>query len=92
MSTLRDSRSSGAKQMSICDGAIEGFGSLTTAPSGFRVDSSGRLWKAGAHEDQPSGFRVTEDGEIVEDEVIAESAGLGRHFGPRPESPGKGRV
>jgi hypothetical protein len=32
---------------------------------------------------------MTEDGEIVEDEVIAESAGLGRHFGQRPE---EGRV
>jgi hypothetical protein len=89
MSILRDPRSSGAKQMSICDGAIEGFGSLTTAPPGFRLDSSGRLWKTGAHHDQPLGFRITEDGELVEDEVIAESAGLGRHFGPRLE---KGRV
>jgi hypothetical protein len=85
MSTLRDSRFSGAKQMSICDGAIEGFGSLTTAPSGFRLDSSGRLWKTGVHGDQPIGFRVTEDGEIVEDEFIAESEGLGRHFGSRRE-------
>jgi hypothetical protein len=89
MSTLRDSRFSAARQMSICDGAIEGFGSLTTAPAGFRLDSSGRLWKTGAHNDQPLGFRMTEDGEIVEDEVIAESAGLGRHFGQRLE---KGRV
>jgi hypothetical protein len=89
MSTLRDSRFSGANQMSICDGAIEGFGSLTTAPPGVRLDSSGRLWKTDAHRDQPLGFRMTEDGEIVEDEVIPESAGLGRHFGQRPE---KGRV
>jgi hypothetical protein len=89
MSTLRDPRFPGAKQMSICDGAIEGFGSLTTAPPGFRLDSSGRLWKTGAHHDQPLAFRMTEDGEIVEDEVIAESEGLGRHFGPRPE---QGRI
>jgi hypothetical protein len=85
MSTLRDSRFCAAVQLSICDGAVEGFGSFTTAPFGFRLDSSGRLWQTGAHDDQPSGFRMTEDGEIVEDEVMAESAGLGRHFGPRPE-------
>jgi hypothetical protein len=81
MSTLRGSRYSGAKQMTICDGAVEGFGSLTSAPPGFRLDSSGRLWETGPRHDQPSGFRMTEDGEIVEDEVIAESAGSGRHFG-----------
>lgn len=84
MPTLRDSRFSGAKQMCVCDGAIEGFGSLTTAPSGFRLDGSGRLWKTGTHHDRPSGFRMTEDGEIVEDEEVAESASSGRHFGLRP--------
>jgi hypothetical protein len=83
MSTLRGSRFSAAVQMSICDGAIEGFGSLITAPPGFRLDSSGRLWETGPHHDQPSGFRMTEDGEIVEDEVVAESEASGRHFGPR---------
>jgi hypothetical protein len=85
MSTLRGSRFFAASQMSICDGAVEGFGSLNTAPSGFRLDSSGRLWSTGTHHDQPSGFRMTEDGEIVEDEVLAESAGLSRHFGMRPD-------
>lgn len=85
MSTLRDSLFSGANQMCICDGAIEDFSSLTSAPPGFRLDSSGRLWKTGAHHDQPSGFRMTEDGEIVEDEFFEESAGLGRDFGPSPE-------
>jgi hypothetical protein len=89
MSTSRDSRYSGAKPMSICDGAIEGFGSLVTAPPGFRLDSSGRLWETRSRHDQPSGFRMTEDGEIVEDEVFAESAGAGRHFGDRPA---RGRV
>lgn len=88
MPNLRDSRFSAAVQMSICDGAIEGFGSLTTAPPGFRLDSSGRLWKTGVHHDQPLGFRITEDGELVDDEVIAESAGLGRHFGPRSTAGG----
>jgi len=89
MPNLRGSRFSAATQISICDGAIEGFGSLSTAPPGFRLDSSGRLWKTGAHGDRPLGFRISEDGEIVEDEVVAESVGLGRHFGPRSE---KGRV
>lgn len=84
MPTLRDSRFSGAKQMSVCDGAIEGFGSLTTAPAGFRLDGSGRLWKTGAHQDKPSGFRMTEDGEVVEDDEVRDNAGSGRHFGPRP--------
>lgn len=88
MPNLRDSRYSGARQMFICDGAIEGFGSLVTAPSGFLLDSTGRLWEEGAHHDRPSGFRMTEDGEIVEDEDFAESAGSDRHFGPRPESEG----
>lgn len=88
MSTLRGSRFSGAEQMSICDGAIEGFGSLITAPPGFRMDSSGRLWETGLRHDQPSGFRMTEDGEIVEDEVRAETVGSGRHFGPRAEKEG----
>ncbi len=84
MPNSRDSRFSAALQMSICDGAIEGFGSLSTAPPGFSLDSSGRLWKTGTHRDEPLGFRITEDGEIVEDEVAAESARLSRHFGPPP--------
>lgn len=88
MSTLRGSRYSGAKQISICDGAIEGFGSLTTAPPGFRLDEAGRLWEIGPHQDQPSGFCMTEDGEIVEDDV-AEGAGANRRFSHRPV---RGRV
>ncbi len=83
MPHLRDSRFSASGQMSICDGAIEGFGSLSTAPPGFRLDSSGRLWITGSHREQPSGFRISEDGELVEDEVAAETVGLGRHFGNR---------
>jgi len=88
MATLRDSRFPGAKQMSVCDGAIEGFGSLTSAPAGFRLDGSGRLWKTSERHGRPSGFRMTEDGEVVEDDV-EEKAGSGRHFGLRP---GQGRV
>jgi|GEM_PF-2768893 len=88
MSTLRGSRYTGAERITICDGGIEGFGSLTTAPPGFRLDNSGRLWATGPHHDQPSGFRITEDGEVVEDEVVAESAASGRRFGPRPGKEG----
>ena len=88
MTTLRGSRDSTAERMSICYGGIEGFGSLTTAPPGFRLDEAGRLWETGPHHNQPSGFRITEDGEIVEDEVVAETAASGRHFGPRSEKEG----
>lgn len=83
MSNLRGSRFPGAKQISIYDGAIEGFGSLSTAPPGFRLDEAGRLWETGPHQDQPSGFRMTEDGEIVEDDV-AEGPGANRRFSHRP--------
>ena len=88
MPNLHGSRYSGAKRMFICDGVIEGFGSLMTAPPGFRLDQSGRLWERGSHRDHPSGLRMTEDGEIVEDDDFAEGAGSGRHYGPRLEREG----
>jgi hypothetical protein len=69
-----------AERFAICDGAVEGFGSLVTAPPGFRLDGSGKLWRTGPHGDQPSGFRVTEEGEVVEDLELAENAGPDRHF------------
>ena len=78
MHTLRGSRFHSPTHFAFCDGVIEGFGSLTTAPAGYSLDSSGRLWSAGCSFSQPSGFLVTEDGELVEDTVLAEKAGSAR--------------
>jgi hypothetical protein len=78
MHTQRDSRFHSPAHFAFCDGVIEGFGSLTPAPAGYSLDGSGRLWSAGRSFSQPSGFLVTEDGELVEDTVLAEKAGSAR--------------
>lgn len=78
MHTLRGSRFHSPTHFAFCDGVIEGFGSLTSAPAGYLLDRSGRLWSAGRSFSQPSGYRVTEDGELVEDTVLEEKAGSAR--------------
>jgi len=72
MQTLRGSRLLGPSHYVFCDGAVEGFGSVTSVPTGYFLDRSGRLWSAGHGFRQPAGFRLTEDGELVEDAVLAE--------------------
>ena len=78
MQFLRGSRFHGPMHFAVCDGAIEGLGSFNSAPAGYFLDRSGRLWSSGRRCNQPSGFRVTEDGELVEDNVLAEKAGIAR--------------
>lgn len=78
MHILRGSRFHSPTHFAFCDGVIEGFGSLTPAPAGYLLDRSGRLWSAGRSFSQPSGFRVTEDGELVEDTLLAEKASSAR--------------
>jgi len=75
MQPLRGSRFLEPGHFAFCDGSIEGYGSLTPAPAGYSLDRSGRLWSAGRSLSRPSGFRVTEEGELVEEDVLAEKAG-----------------
>jgi hypothetical protein len=78
MHTLRGSRFHSPAHFAFCDGAIEGFGSLTPAPAGYLLDGSGRLWSASRSFSQPLGFSVTEDGELMEDNALAEKTGAPR--------------
>ena len=75
MQALRGSRFHAFGHYAFCDGAVEGYGSLNPVPAGYAVDRSGRLWSTGHGYRQPSDFRLTEDGELVEDAVLAEKAG-----------------
>jgi hypothetical protein len=82
MQFLRGSRFHGPRGFASCDGAIEGFGSLTPAPIGYSVDRTGRLWRCGSVISRPLGFRLTEEGEIIEDTVLAEKEGFARPAAP----------
>jgi len=89
MQSMRGSRSHVPAHYAFCDGSVEGFGSLTPVPTGYFLDSSGRLWSAGRGFSRPSDFRLTEDGELVEDVVLAEKTRSARpaatiHFRRRP--------
>ncbi|MGO9239796.1 MAG: hypothetical protein ACLQBJ_03210 [Bryobacteraceae bacterium] len=78
MHILRGSRFFEPGHFAFCDGSIEGYGSLTPAPAGYLLDSYGRLWRSGRCLSRPSGLRVTEEGELVEEDVLAEKAGAVR--------------
>ena len=82
MHTLRGSRFHAPAHYAFCDGAVEGFGSLTPVPNGYSLDGSGRLWSAGRGYGRPLDFRLTEDGELVEDAVLAEKTGSMRPAAP----------
>lgn len=75
MQPLGGSRLLEPGHFAFCDGSIEGFGSLTPAPAGYLLDSYARLWRSGRSLSRPSGFRVTEEGKLVEEDVLAEKAG-----------------